>query len=273
MKLLLERPIIFFDLEATGLDLVNDKILEIFMLKVNPDGSTDTYEQLFNPEIPIPPEVTQITGITEEMVRNKPTFREKAQEIADFIDNADIAGFNSNKFDIPLLAEELLNADVDIDFTNRNAIDVMVLFHRMEPRNLTAAYKYYCNKELQNAHTAKADTIATYEILLGMLERYIDDDNIVVNNEQNIKFENDVKKLSQLSKYYKFADLAGHILYDENDKEVFNFGKYKGKVVEEVFKIEPQYYDWIMKAQFPRYTKKIVDNIWKKIKDTNIESE
>jgi DNA polymerase-3 subunit epsilon len=272
MKLSLERPIIFFDLEATGLDLANDKIIEIFMLKVNPDGTTETYEQLFNPEMPIPDMVINLTGITNEMVKNKPTFKEKAAEIADFIENADFAGFNSNKFDIPLLAEELLNAGIDIDFSNRNSVDVMVLFHRMEPRNLAAAYKYYCNREIENAHTAQADAIATYEILLAMLDKYIDNENMADNDEHNLEFNNNIKSLSEISKYHKTADLAGHILINEEGKEIFNFGKYKGKAVEDVFIIEPQYYDWIMKSQFPQYTKKIVDKIWQRVKSHENEN-
>lgn len=273
MKLFLERPIIFFDLEATGLNLVNDKIIEIFMLKVNPDGTTETYEQLFNPQITIPDEVINITGITNEMVKDKPPFKEKAQEIADFIDDADFAGFNSNKFDIPLLAEELLNAGIDIDFSSRNSVDVMVLFHRLEPRNLAAAYRFYCNREIENAHTAKADAIATYEILLAMLDKYLENENLADNDENNLIFDNNIKSLSEISKYHKTADLAGHILINEDGKEIFNFGKYKGKYVEEIFTIEPQYYDWIMKSQFPQYTKKIVDKIWQRVKANDNTTE
>lgn len=273
MKLFLERPIIFFDLEATGLNLVNDKIIEIFMLKVNPDGTTETYEQLFNPQITIPDEVINITGITNEMVKDKPPFKEKAREIADFIDNADFAGFNSNKFDIPLLAEELLNAGIDIDFSSRNSVDVMVLFHRLEPRNLAAAYRFYCNREIENAHTAKADAIATYEILLAMLDKYLENENLADNDENNLIFDNNIKSLSEISKYHKTADLAGHILINEDGKEIFNFGKYKGKYVEEIFTIEPQYYDWIMKSQFPQYTKKIVDKIWQRVKANDNTTE
>ncbi|HPU47246.1 MAG TPA: 3'-5' exonuclease [Bacteroidales bacterium] len=273
MKLFLERPIIFFDLEATGLNLVNDKIIEIFMLKVNPDGTTETYEQLFNPQITIPDEVINITGITNEMVKDKPLFKEKAQEIADFIDDADFAGFNSNKFDIPLLAEELLNAGIDIDFSSRNSVDVMVLFHRLEPRNLAAAYRFYCNREIENAHTAKADAIATYEILLAMLDKYLENENLADNDENNLIFDNNIKSLSEISKYHKTADLAGHILINEDGKEIFNFGKYKGKYVEEIFTIEPQYYDWIMKSQFPQYTKKIVDKIWQRVKANDNTTE
>lgn len=274
MKLSLERPIIFFDLETTGLDLVRDKIIEIFMLKVKPDGTTETYEQLFNPQIAIPEEVINITGITNEMVKDKPTFREKAQEIANFIDNSDFAGFNSNKFDIPLLAEELLNAGIDIDFSSRNSVDVMVLFHRLEPRNLAAAYRFYCNREMENAHTAKADAIATYEILLAMIDKYLENENHADNHENDIIFDKNIKSLSEISKYHKTADLAGHILINEDGKEIFNFGKYKGKAVEEIFTIEPQYYDWIMKSQFPQYTKKIVDKIWQRVKaNNNIEND
>jgi len=274
MKLSLERPIIFFDLETTGLDLVRDKIIEIFMLKVKPDGTTETYEQLFNPQIAIPEEVINITGITNEMVKDKPTFREKAQEIANFIDDSDFAGFNSNKFDIPLLAEELLNAGIDIDFSSRNSVDVMVLFHRLEPRNLAAAYRFYCNREMENAHTAKADAIATYEILLAMLDKYLENENHADNHENDIIFNKNIKSLSEISKYHKTADLAGHILINEDGKEIFNFGKYKGKAVEEIFTIEPQYYDWIMKSQFPQYTKKIVDKIWQRVKaNNNIEND
>jgi len=274
MKLSLERPIIFFDLETTGLDLVRDKIIEIFMLKVKPDGTTETYEQLFNPQIAIPEEVINITGITNEMVKDKPTFREKAQEIANFIDDSDFAGFNSNKFDIPLLAEELLNAGIDIDFSSRNSVDVMVLFHRLEPRNLAAAYRFYCNREMENAHTAKADAIATYEILLAMLDKYLENENHAYNHENDLIFDKNIKSLSEISKYHKTADLAGHILINEDGKEIFNFGKYKGKAVEEIFTIEPQYYDWIMKSQFPQYTKKIVDKIWQRVKaNNNIEND
>jgi len=244
------------------------------MLKVKPDGTTETYEQLFNPQIAIPEEVINITGITNEMVKDKPTFREKAQEIANFIDDSDFAGFNSNKFDIPLLAEELLNAGIDIDFSSRNSVDVMVLFHRLEPRNLAAAYRFYCNREMENAHTAKADAIATYEILLAMIDKYLENENHADNHENDIIFDKNIKSLSEISKYHKTADLAGHILINEDGKEIFNFGKYKGKAVEEIFTIEPQYYDWIMKSQFPQYTKKIVDKIWQRVKaNNNIEND
>lgn len=258
MELKLNRPLAFFDLETTGVNVGSDRIVEICILKVNVNGSTDIKTMLINPTIPIPPEVTAIHHITNEDVKDKPTFAEVAHELNHFLTNCDLAGFNSNKFDVPLLVEEFLRADVDFDIKNRRFIDVMNIFHKMEPRNLAAAYKFYCNAELENAHSAEADTVATYEILKAQIEKYEN----VEYKDKNGKFtkpvQNDVKALHEFSFQNKNADMVGHLIFDEKGIEVFNFGKYKGRSVEEVFKSEPAYYDWMMKSQFPLTTKKAI---------------
>jgi len=261
MKLNLNKPLVFFDLETTGVNVGSDRIVEICVLKVLPDGSEDVKTWLVNPTIPIPPYVTLIHGIKDADVADKPTFKELAREIAGFIGNADLAGFNSNKFDIPLLVEEFLRTDVDFDLKNRRFVDIQNIFHKMEPRNLKAAYKFYCNENLENAHTAEADTRATYEILNAQIDRY--DGTTIMDNKGNevTPIINDVKALHDFSFQNRNADLVGHIIFNDKDQEIFNFGKHKGKPVEQVFSQEPAYYDWMMKADFPLSTKKTITAI------------
>ncbi len=261
MELKLNRPLAFFDLETTGVNVGNDRIVEICIIRVNINGTTDTKTMLINPTIPIPPEVTAIHHITDEDVKDKPTFAEVANELNHFLQNCDLAGFNSNKFDIPLLMEEFLRAEVDFDVKNRRFIDVMNIFHKMEPRNLSAAYKFYCDAELENAHSAEADTIATYEILKAQLDRYENREYKDKSGKIIIPISNDVKALHDFSFQNKNADMVGHLIFDDKNIEVFNFGKYKGKSVVEVFKTEPSYYDWMMKSQFPLTTKKTITAI------------
>jgi DNA polymerase III subunit epsilon len=270
MELNLTRPIAFFDLETTGIKVATDRIVEICIHKINVDGTTKTKTLKINPEMPIPPEVTAIHGITDEDVKDAPKFSEIAHELAKFLENCDLAGFNSNHFDIPLLAEEFLRVDVDFDLKGRRFIDIQNIFHKMEPRNLIAAYKFYCNKDLENAHSAEADTIATFEILKAQLDRYNGTDFKDRQGKVTKPIVNDVRSLSEFTYVTKSVDLIGHIVYNDKKEEVFNFGKHKGKKVTDVFKSEPSYYDWIMKSEFPLSTKKVVTSI--KLKGFNNES-
>ena len=258
------------DLETTGIKVATDRIVEICLLKIHPDGSTKIKTMRINPGIPIPPEATAIHGITDEDVKNCPLFSKVAHELEDFMENCDIAGYNSNHFDIPLIVEEFLRADIDLELKGRRFIDIQNIFHKMEPRTLTAAYKFYCNKELQNAHSAENDTLATYEILKAQLDRYLDAE--FKDRKGNVvkPVVNDMKALSDFSYGNRSADLIGHIVYNEKNIEVFNFGKHKGKAVSEVFRGEPSYYDWIMKSEFPLSTKKVVTAI--KLRGFNKES-
>ena len=248
MELKLTKPIVFFDLETTGINIGNDRIVEISMLKIFPDGKKQSKTWLVNPEIEIPKEVSALHGITNEKVVTEPTFKELAESINEMIADADLAGFNSNRFDIPLLAEEFLRVGMDFDMNDRKSIDVQVIFHKKEQRTLSAGYKFYCDKELEDAHSAEADTHATYEILKAQLDRYDDIDN-------------SVEALSQYSSHTKRADFAGFILFNEEGQEIFSFGKYKGRVVEDVLKENPGYNAWIQNADFPLYTKKVLQSI------------
>ncbi len=261
MELNLSRPLAIFDLETTGVNVGTDRIVEICIIRANVNGSTDIKTLLVNPTIPIPAEATAIHHITDEDVKDKPTFAQLAAELNQFLHNCDLAGFNSNKFDIPLLVEEFLRADVDFDLKHRRFVDVMNIFHKMEPRNLSAAYKFYCNESLENAHSAEADTLATYKILKAQLDRYQDTEYKDFKGKVSVPVVNDVKALHEFSYHNKNADLAGHIIYDDKNVEIFNFGKNKGKSVEAVFKTEPSYYDWMMKSQFPLMTKKVITAI------------
>lgn len=249
MELNLKNPLIFFDLETTGIDIVHDRIVEISFIKVYPGGKEECKTRRINPEIPIPPESTAVHGITDEDVKDCPTFRAIAKSLAAQIEGCDLAGFNSNRFDIPLLVEEFLRAGVDVDLSKRKFVDVQTIFHKMEQRTLSAAYKFYCNKSLENAHAAEADTRATYEILKAQLDRYPD------------VLQNDIKFLSEYSCFTKNVDFAGRVVYDENGKEVINFGKYKGRPVENVLQNDPSYYDWIMNGDFPLNTKRVFTEI------------
>lgn len=248
MKLKLTKPLCFFDLETTGTDVSKDRIIEIAIIKVNIDGSRESLEIRLNPGIPIPPESTLIHGITDEMVANEPIFKDKARNIYNFLKGCDLAGFNSDRFDIPLLVEELLRADLDFDFKNTKTIDVQNIFHKMESRTLSAALKFYCDKELTDAHTAIADANATLDVLLAQLDRYSE-------LEPNVEFLND------FSTRKKTADFAGFLIYNKDDEICFGFGKHKGKKVNEILKEEPGYFGWILNADFPRYTKKILTEI------------
>ncbi|MCF4101009.1 3'-5' exonuclease [Gillisia sp. M10.2A] len=248
MELKLKKPICFFDLETTGTNISKDRIVEISILKIFPNGNKESKTWLVNPEMNIPQEVIAIHGISNEKVANEPTFKELAPQIHEMIKNCDLGGYNSNRFDIPLLAEELLRVEVDFEMKNVVSVDVQTIFHKQEQRTLSAAYKFYCGKDLDGAHSAAADTNATYEVLKSQLDRYDD-------------LENDISWLGEYSSRRKFADFAGFIAFDKKGHEVFAFGKYKGKHVEKVFEDEPGYYGWIQNADFPLYTKKVLTAI------------
>ncbi|MBO5893574.1 MAG: 3'-5' exonuclease [Alistipes sp.] len=248
MKLNLKRPIVFFDLETTGVDTAKDRIVEISMVKVMPNGDEIVRTRLINPQMHIPEEATAVHGITDEDVKEQPTFAQIAKSLSQFIEGCDFGGFNSNRFDLPMLVEEFLRAGVDVDFKSRKFVDVQNIFHKMEQRTLIAAYKFYCDKDLTDAHSAEADTRATYEVLKAQLDRYPD-------------LENDVAALAEFSTREASADFAGRIIFNDKGEEVFNFGKYKGFKVSEIFQREPSYYDWMMKGDFPLYTKKIITEI------------
>ena len=248
MKLNLKNPLIFFDLETTGINIVKDRIVEISYLKVMPNGDEESKTRRINPEMPIPPESTAIHGISDEDIKDAPTFKMIAKSLAAQIEGCDLAGYNSNRFDIPLLAEEFLRSEVDIDLMKRKFVDVQTIFHKKEQRTLSAAYKFYCEKELDNAHTAEADTKATYEILKSQLDRYDD-------------LQNNVDFLSEFSCFGNNVDFAGRIVYNEKKQECINFGKYKGRLVEEILREDPGYYGWIMGGDFPLHTKKMFTNI------------
>ena len=261
MNIKLTKPIVFFDIESTGLNIGSDKIVEICLLKVMPDNSVITKTERINPMMPIPELVSELHGIYDKDVANKPTFQELAASIRDFIKGCDLAGYNLQKFDLPLLVEEFLRIDMDLDLRGVRVVDVQNIFHRMEPRTLKAAYKFYCGEELINAHSAEADTVATFKILEAQLSRYENTTLIDENEQEYIPIKNDVATLSTFSTSDRNVDFAGHIVFDKNDVEVFNFGKHKGVSVEHVFAKEPSYYDWMIKADFPLYTKKIIHNI------------
>jgi len=261
MELNLTRPLAFIDLETTGIKVATDRIVEICILRAETDGSTNIKTLRINPEMEIPWESTAIHGITNADVRDCPTFKMVAPELSRFLDSCDLAGYNSNHFDIPLLVEEFLRVDVDFDLKGRRLVDVQNIFHKMEPRNLAAAFKFYCQKELINAHSAEADTVATYEILKAQLDRYREVEYKDRDGNVSTPVVNDVKSLSEFSYQTPNVDLVGHIIFNSKQEEVFNFGKHKGKRVTDVFKTEPSYYDWIMKSEFPLYTKKVVTSI------------
>lgn len=249
MELNLKNPLVFFDIESTGLNVATDRIVEISMVKVNIDGSCEVKTRRLNPTIPISEEAYKVHGISNEDVADEPTFSQIAKSLAKWLEGCDIAGYNSTKFDIPLLSEEFLRAGVDFDFRKRKTIDVQNIFHKMEQRTLVAAYKFYCQKDLNNAHSAEADTMATYEVLKAQLDRYPDD------------LQNDVKFLADFSTRSKFADYAGRIVYDDNGVAIFNFGKHKGLPVTEVLRKEPSYYAWMMNGDFTLDTKKVLTEI------------
>ena len=248
MELNLKKPIIFFDLETTGTDITKDRIVEICYIKVTPDGKEVEYTKRINPGMHIPETASAVHGIYDEDVRDCPMFKDVAREIANEFEGCDIAGFNSNRFDLPLLAEEFLRAQVDIDLTRMKAIDVQVLYHKREPRTLSAAYKFYCGKVLEDAHSALADTRATYEVLKSQLDFYND-------------LENDMEVLSKESSFTNNVDFAGRFIYDDNGRELFNFGKYKGMPVDAVLDRDPGYYGWMMNGEFSLNTKQVLTRI------------
>jgi len=254
MQLNLKNPLVFFDLETTGINITKDRIVEISYLKIMPDGKEECRTRRVNPQIPIPEQATAVHGITDEDVKDCPTFKELAKSLAAQIEGCDLAGFNSNRFDIPMLAEEFLRAGVDIDLNKRKFIDVQTIFHKMEQRNLIAAYKFYCNKDLTNAHSAESDTRATYEVLMSQLDRYPE-------------LENNVDALSAFSSFNNNVDFAGRMIFNENGEEVINFGKYKGQLVKDVLKKDLGYYGWIMQGDFPLNTKQKLTEIRLRMKD------
>jgi len=266
MNLSLSRPLVFFDVETTGLNVGKDKIIELALLKINPDGSEEEKVWRINPQMPISREAEAVHGITNADLKNEPVFEDIADDVLQFLENCDLAGYNSNKFDLPLLVEEFLRVNKEIDLVGRQCIDVQNIFHKMEPRNLKAAYRFYCQKELTDAHQAMADSKATFEILKGQLERYENKTHEDSRSGKITLIKNEVKMLSDFSREHRTVDFAGHIVFNENDEEVFNFGKYKGVPVRKVFVIEPPYYDWMMKADFPLYTKKIITRIYKEVR-------
>jgi len=248
MKINLVRPICFFDLETTGINISKDRIVEISVLKIFPNGNKESKTWLVNPQIPIPDEVSSIHGITDEMVLNEPSFRSIGLYIKDMINNCDLGGFNSNKFDIPLLAEEFLRNEIDFNLDDIKCIDVQNIFHKMEKRTLGAAYKFYCKKDLIDAHSSKADTLATFEVLEAQIEKYSE-------------LENNVDFLSDFSSLNKSVDLAGFIIYNKENIPCFSFGKHKGKTVDFIIENEPGYLGWILNSDFPMYTKKILTKL------------
>jgi DNA polymerase-3 subunit epsilon len=262
MELNLTRPIVFLDLETTGINVATDRIIEICLLKLLPGGKTEIKTERVNPTIPISEQAKAIHGISNEDLIDKPTFVQLAPALAQFIGHSDLSGYNAIKFDIPLLVEEFLRAEIDFDLKGRKIVDVQNIFHKMEPRNLSAAYKFYCQKDLVNAHSAEADTIATMEILLAQINRYENTSYEDKNGAITYPVKNDMALLSEFSYQNKNADLVGHIVFNDKGEEVFNFGKYKGNPVAKTFSNEPQYYDWMMKSHFPLSTKKVITAIY-----------
>ena len=254
MQLNLRNPLVFFDLETTGINITKDRIVEISYLKITPDGKEECKTRRVNPQIPIPEQATAVHGITNDDVKDCPTFKELAKSLAVQIEGCDLAGFNSNRFDIPVLVEEFLRAGVDIDLNKRKFIDVQTIFHKMEQRNLTAAYKFYCGKDLIDAHSAESDTRATYEVLMSQLDRYTE-------------LENDVDALSAFSSFNNNVDFAGRMIYNEKGEAVINFGKYKDQLVRDVLKKDIGYYGWIMQGDFPLNTKQKITEIRLSMKD------
>ena len=255
MQLNLKKPIIFFDLETTGVDPAKDRIVEISLVKVKPNGEKEVKTRRINPQMPIPAEATAVHGITDADVAACPSFKEISKSLYAYVEGCDFAGYNSNKFDIPVLVEEFLRAGIDVDFSKTRFVDVQNIFHKMEQRTLVAAYKFYCDKDLENAHSAEADTMATYEILMSQLDRY--------SNE----LKNDIGFLADFSSRNRNVDFAGRIVYNDRGDEVFNFGKHKGRQVAEVFREEPSYYSWMMNGDFPLHTKKVITEI--RLRDIN----
>lgn len=269
MSLYLKKPLVFFDLETTGINITNDRIVELAFVKVMPGGETSTKSTRINPTIPIPIESSLIHGIYDEDVKDKPTFKSIAHSLGQFLEGCDLAGFNIIKFDVPVLVEEFLRCDIDFDLSNRKLIDAQRIFHLMEPRTLSAAYKFYCGKDLEGAHSAEADTLATYEVLKAQIEKYQDCAIKDSKGIESIPIKNDMSVLHNLTAS-QFADLAGRISFNDKGEEVFNFGKYKNTKVTDVLKKDPSYYDWMMKGDFALNTKKKLTEI--KLRGFNLKS-
>lgn len=255
MPLILKRPLVFFDLETTGVNILQDRIVELSYIKVQPNGEESSKTYQFNPEMPIPVEATAVHHITDEMVADKPTFRQFAKTIAEIFKGCDFAGFNSNRFDIPMLDEEFNRAGVDFDFSRANFVDVQTIFHKKEPRTLVAAYRFYCGKELDGAHSANADTRATYEVLKAQLEKYDD-------------LDGNVDALARFANQNRNVDLLGRLIYDDKGREVINFGKYKGLLAEEVLRRDSGYYGWILQGDFPGNTKRAFTRVYMRTKSS-----
>lgn len=266
MNLNLKRPLAFFDLETTGVNVSTDRIVEISILKVLPDGSELVKTLRINPQMPIPKESSVFHGIYDDDVRDAPGFAEVAKEIAEFIGDSDLAGYNSNKFDIPVLMEEFIRAGVDFSLEGRYFVDVQNIFHQMEQRTLKAAYRFYCDKNLENAHSAEDDVRATYDVLKSQLSRYQDVEWEDKLGNTSVPVINDVEALHRFTNLNRPVDFAGRMVFNENGEEIFSFGKHKGRTVEEVFAIEPSYYSWMKQGDFPLYTKQCLDRIWTRFK-------
>jgi DNA polymerase-3 subunit epsilon len=265
MELALTRPLAVFDLETTGTNVATDRIVEICVAKIMPGGTQEIYTERINPGIPISKESTMIHGITDLDVRECRSFGDIAHELDLFLEGADLSGYNAIRFDIPLLVEEFLRVGIDFSLMNRYVVDVQNIFHKMEPRTLKAAYKFYCHKNLEMAHSAEADTIATLDVLKAQLDAYEGQEYIDQDGIASIPVKNNVKALHDFSFYTRNVDLVGHIVFNDKQEEVLNFGKYKGRPVEDVFRKEPSYYDWMMKSQFPLSTKRVVQAIKKRM--------
>ena len=261
IQLNLTRPIAFFDLETTGVNVASDRIVELSILKIAADGSKEIKTKRINPTIPIPKQASEIHGIYDKDVANEPTFKAVAKSLAEFLKDCDLAGYNSNKFDIPILVEEFLRAEIDFDIKGRRFVDVQNIFHQMEQRTLKAAYKFYCGKSIENAHSAQADIEATYEVFLAQLERYQGVEFEDKKGNKSIPVINDIKALHDFTNINKNVDLVGRIVFNEQGVEVFNFGKHTGKPVEQVLRDEPSYYAWMQNGDFPLHTKKVLTDI------------
>jgi DNA polymerase-3 subunit epsilon len=262
MKLNLKRPLAFFDLETTGVNVASDRIVEISILKAMPDGTEDVKTLRINPGIPIPIESSLIHGIYDEDIRNERTFKQAGEELARFLDDCDLAGYNSNRFDIPVLMEEFLRAGIDFDIENRHFVDVQNIFHQMEQRTLKAAYQFYCGKDIENAHSAEADIKATYEVLKAQIERYQNQNWEDKKGIVSQPVQNNIEALHAFTNLNKPVDFAARMVYNEDGVEVINFGKHKGRPVEDVFQSEPSYYNWMLNGDFPLYTKRCIEKIW-----------
>ena len=264
MKLNLKRPLAFFDIEATGINIGSDRIVELSVIKLFPDGSEAVKTWRVNPGMPIPIESSLIHGIYDEHIVNEPLFKALGADIAEFIGDSDLAGYNSNKFDIPMLMEEFMRANIAFELENRHFVDVQNIFHQMEQRTLKAAYQFYCQKNIINAHSAEADTRATMEVLLAQIEKYELTEWEDKQGKRSVPVVGDVEALHKFTNLNRTVDFAGRMVYNDNGDEVFNFGKHKGKKVEDIFTVEPSYYSWMMNGDFPLYTKRQLENIYKR---------